>query len=90
MIETSKSEIQKIQKLKGTKEKKKKKTQRESLSVFLLKIVGKKLKFLDLKIRLNIRKTNNLIKKWTEDLETFLQRRHTGGPKSTGKDLQHC
>ena len=67
MIEISKSEIQKIQKLKGTKEKKNSK--RKSFS-FFIENSGKKLKFLDLKIRLklNIRKTNNLIKKWAEDL----------------------
>lgn len=35
MIETSKSEIQKIQKLKGTKEKKKKNSKRKSFSFFI-------------------------------------------------------
>ena len=30
-------------------------------------------------IELNTRKTNNPIKKWEKDLNTFLQRRHTDG-----------
>ena len=30
-------------------------------------------------IQLNIRKTNNLFKKWAQDQNTFLQRRYTDG-----------
>ena len=38
-------------------------------------------------IQLNVRKTNNIIKKWAEDQNRLLQRRHTDGQKAHEKML---